>query len=120
MVRAIRGAIDVERDDPLEITKRTQLLLKEIMAENKLTTDNIISVFFSATSDLSSLYPAQAAREMGWTEVPMMCLQEMDVQGSLPCCIRVLIHVEKDRKEKIKHIYLGKAKRLRPDWTNKL
>lgn len=93
----------------------TRTLLSELVRVNDLKPEKIISAFFTATGDLKSVYPAQAAREMGWTMVPMMCLQEMNVTGSLPRCIRVLLHVQASDEKKIKHVYLGGAKKLRPD-----
>jgi len=82
---------------------------------NSIEPADIICIFFTATGDLKSAYPAEAARDMGLTMSPMMCLQEMDVNGSLPRCIRVLIQVERVTEKEIKHVYLGEAKRLRPD-----
>ncbi|MFZ7101912.1 MAG: chorismate mutase [Peptococcaceae bacterium] len=118
MLKAIRGAIAIAKDDPQEITQGTQQLLRKISEENMLRLEDIISVFFTATPDLHMAYPAKAARDMGWTAIPMMCLQEMAVEGSLNYCIRVLIHVEWDKEQDIKHVYLGKARQLRPDWTD--
>lgn len=115
IIKGIRGAIDVERDEPQLIHEATQTLLGELIKENGLEPEEIINVFFTATVDLKSVYPAQAARAMGWTMVPMMCLQEMHVEGSLPRCIRVLLLVKHDGGKKIKHVYLGQAKSLRPD-----
>lgn len=85
------------------------------MQVNGLVPEEIISALFTATSDLKSAYPAQAARSMGWTMVPMMCVQEMNVVGSLPRCIRVLLQVELEKEKEVKHVYLGAAKKLRPD-----
>jgi monofunctional chorismate mutase len=80
-----------------------------------LKTEEIINAFFTATPDLKSAYPAQAARNMGWTMIPMMCVQEMHVVGSLPKCIRVLLQVQQKKDREVKHVYLGEAKKLRPD-----
>lgn len=115
IIKGIRGAIDVERDEPQLIFEATQTLLGELIKENGIEPEDIINVFFTATLDLRSVYPAQAARAMGWTMVPMMCLQEMYVDGSLPRCIRVLLQVKHDRGKEIKHVYLRQAKKLRPD-----
>jgi chorismate mutase len=114
-IKGIRGAIDVEVDEPQAIFEATKKLLKKILEVNNLQKENIINVFFTATHDLKSAYPARAARDMGWTMIPMMCLQEMEVIGSLPRCIRVLLQVEGYVNKEVKHVYLGKAQQLRPD-----
>lgn len=115
IITSIRGAINVEFDEPQAIFQATQKLLREIVKANSIDPEAIINIIFSVTSDLKSAYPARAAREMGWTMVPMMCFQEMEVTGSLPKCIRVLVQVEGLSDKKIKHVYLGEAKKLRPD-----
>jgi len=119
IIKAIRGAIDVEVDEPQAIFRATQTLLKEMVRLNSLEPRQIINIFFTATSDLKSAYPAKAARDMGWTMVPMMCLQEMEVTGSLPRCIRVLLQVEGQGEKEIRHVYLGGAQKLRPDLVEK-
>lgn len=115
IIKGIRGAIDVDIDEPQAICSATKTLLKKIVEANNIKPNNIINIFFTATKDLKSAYPAKAARDMGWTMVPMMCLQEMEVIGSLPRCIRVLLQVEGLSGQEIKHVYLGEAKQLRPD-----
>jgi len=115
IIKGIRGAIDVEVDESELIFKATQTLLKEMIKVNEINQADIVNVFFTATSDLKSAYPAVAARDMGWSMVPMMCLQEMKVNGSLTRCIRVLLQVQGLSEKEIKHIYLGSAKILRPD-----
>jgi len=115
IIQGIRGAITVENDEPEAIFGATQTLLKEIARVNSLEPQNIINIFFTATSDLKSAYPAKAARDMGWTTIPMMCLQEMEVIGSLPRCIRVLMQVQGQDDKEVKHVYFGDAKGLRPD-----
>lgn len=115
MIKGIRGAIDVKRDEPGLIYSAARSLLENIIVTNELSVEDIIAVFFTVTPDLKSAYPAKAARDMGWVTVPMMCLQEMNVEGSLPYCIRVLIQVNWDKEREVKHVYLGKAKELRPD-----
>lgn len=115
-VRAIRGASTVENNDKNEILAETKRLLKTIVTENNINTNEIISVFFSLTSDLNACYPAAAAREMGWADIALMCTKEIDVPGSLRKCIRVLMHINSDKSNNdIKHIYLKGAKGLRPD-----
>ena len=116
MLKGIRGAIDVEKNEEEIVYGATRELLTEIMRVNNISQNNIISAFFSATRDLTAAYPAKAARDLGWTEVPMMCLQEMYVEGSLPQCIRILLHVDWVDNRPVQHVYLGRAKALRPDW----
>ena len=116
-IRGIRGATTVGIDHPDQIITDTQELLEVISHSNPgLRTEDIASAFFTTTSDLVSTHPALAARQMGWTLVPMMCAVEIPVPGSLPRCVRVLIHwnTESDQKD-IRHIYLHDATKLRPD-----
>jgi len=115
-LRAIRGAIGVERDDPRAIYAATRELLSAIVARNDVVTDDIISVIFTVTPDLRSAFPALAARQMGWLDVPLLCTMEIPVPGALTRCIRVLLHVESRRaRAQIEHVYLGAAESLRPD-----
>ena len=120
--RGIRGAVTVKNNNAEEILEATRTLIQAILDKNSLSADNIaqdlVSVIFTATEDLDAVYPAVAAREMGWTNVPLLCMQEMDVAGSLRHCIRVLIHwnTARDQSE-MQHIYLGGARALRPDLT---
>jgi chorismate mutase len=118
-VRGIRGAIDIQNDQPEEILTATRELLQEIMNVNPgLRSEDIASVIFTATGDLKSAYPARAAREMGWDAVPLICSQEIPVPGGLPHCIRVLLHWNTDIDQKsVRHVYLGRAATLRPDLT---
>ena len=116
MVRGIRGAIIVCKNTEKEILKGTKELLLVMKKSNGFNVEDIVSVFFSITSDLDSAFPAAAARELGWTEVPLFGMQEANVRNGLDRCIRILIQVncEKTQKE-IKHCYLHKAKDLRRD-----
>ena len=119
-VRAVRGAIQIDRDDPGLIRTETTLLLTEVMVRNALTSEDIISVFFTMTPDLSSGFPAAAARQLGLTEVPLLCATEIDVPGALPRVIRLLAHVETDLpRSAIQHVYLRGAARLRPDLSQR-
>jgi chorismate mutase len=96
--------------------KATRALLRRIVAANDVSPVDLASVIFTATPDLDAAYPAQAARQLGWTEVPLLCMQEMAVPKSLPRCIRVLLHWNTDRApDRIRHVYLGEARALRPD-----
>jgi chorismate mutase len=117
-LRAIRGAVTVERDEPELIYDATRTLLSEIVARNDVSLDAIISVIFTVTPDLTSAFPAMAARSMDWLDVPLLCTMEIPVPGALGRCIRVLLHVESERPRRaIQHVYLGAAQVLRPDFT---
>jgi chorismate mutase len=115
-VRALRGATTVERDDPEAVLEGTRELLHALAARNGLHVEDIISAIFTVTPDLTSDFPARAAREMGWADVPLLCALEIPAEGALPRCIRVLVHVEtaRDRAD-VEHVYLHGARVLRPD-----
>ena len=114
--RGIRGATSVEANTSQAIVSATRELLERIVAANAPQAHEIASVIFTATPDLNAIYPACAAREMGWVNVPLLCMQEMAVVGSLPRCIRVLMHWNTDLPaSQIRHVYLGAAQTLRPD-----
>jgi len=118
--RGVRGAISVETNDADAIIAATRELLERIVAANDLGVEDVASAIFSATPDLDAAYPARAAREMGWVHTPLLCMQEMAVQGSLRRCIRVLMHWNTDKSaDEIQHVFLGKAQKLRPDLANK-
>lgn len=115
-MRAIRGAITVEKNTREDILEASGELLKEIIELNEIETEELVSILFTATTDLDAVYPAVAAREMGLDWVPLLCFQEMEVQGSLARCIRVLVFIDrKSPQEEIKHVYLREAVKLRPD-----
>ncbi|MGC9467378.1 MAG: chorismate mutase [Anaerolineae bacterium] len=114
--RGVRGAITVEENTATAILDATRALLVAMVAENGFAVEELGSVIFTATSDLDAAYPAAAARQMGWTQTPLLCMQEMAVKGSLQRCIRVLLHWNTDcSPAQVKHVYLGGAKTLRPD-----
>lgn len=115
--RGIRGAITVDADQPELILAATRELLEAILAANAgMSPGEIASAFFTVTEDLRSTFPAQAARQMGWSQVPMMCAREIPVPGSLPRVIRVLVHWNTERAQhEIVHVYLREAVKLRPD-----
>ena len=119
-VQGIRGATVAESDQPEAILAATRGLLRAILEANPgLQPADLASAFFSVTEDLNSTYPAQAARQLGWSQVPMMCMQEIRVPGGLARCIRVLLHWNVDLpQESIHHVYLGAASTLRPDLIN--
>ena len=116
-VRGIRGAISVEADDPAQIREATRELMEEVLKRNEISDfDEIISAVFTTTNDLVSAFPAEAARHIGMTTVPLLCALEIPVPGSMPRCIRILLHVNSDRKpSEIEHVYLKEAAKLRPD-----
>ncbi len=116
-IRGIRGATTIESDTRENILSATCELLDEILASNPgLQTEDIASALFTVTDDIASAYPALAARQLGWTQVPMMCAREIPVMGSLPLCIRVLIYWNTDKAQsEIRHVYLRDAVKLRPD-----
>ena len=115
--RGIRGATTVAEDDPDQILQATRELLEAIVKENAdMKPEDIGSAIFTVTEDLAATFPAQAARQMGWNMVPMMCAREIPVPGSLPKAIRVLVHWNTDTPQsQIKHVYLRDAVKLRPD-----
>ncbi len=115
-IRAIRGAITVNADTREEIFERTTALLAALYERNNLVHDDVISILFTATQDLASAPPAAAARSFGLVDVPLLCAQEMPVIGSLPLCIRLMLHVETDRpKSELRHAFLRGATALRPE-----
>jgi chorismate mutase len=115
-VRGIRGATTVSRNNRDEILEATREMLATIVEANDLDVEDVASAWFTTTPDLNAEFPAVAARQMGWTMIPLMCSHEMSVPGSLPLCVRVLLHVNTDRGvHDIRHVYLREARRLRPD-----
>ena len=115
--RGIRGATTVAEDDPDLILQATRELLEAIMKENTgFFPEDVGSALFTVTDDLASTFPAQAARQMGWGLVPKMCAREIPVPGSLPRVIRVLVHWNTEfPQNRITHVYLREAVKLRPD-----
>ncbi len=115
-VRAVRGATQVEADDRDQILEATAELVSELMSRNALTTDDVISVIFTATPDLTAEFPALAARKLGFHDVPLLCASEIDVPHALPRVIRIMAHIEtaKPRSE-MQHVYLRGAVALRLD-----
>jgi cytidylate kinase len=119
-VRAIRGAITVEENDKKSILDGTVELLNEIARVNGITEEDIISIIFTVTDDLNTAFPAEAARNIGWVNTPLMCAREINVPGSLQKCVRVLMHVNSAKeKNEIKHVYLKGARVLRKDIVSK-
>ena len=115
-VRAVRGAVQLERDDAEHMHQQVADLLTTILERNRLSLDDLISVMFTATPDLHSDFPAVAARRLGITDVPLICAQELDVAGAMPRVVRILAHVETPlSRSEISHVYLGAAAALRKD-----
>ncbi len=115
-VRAIRGATTVAADEPALIHEATTELLRDIVARNALHADDLVSAIFTVTGDLTSAFPAHAARAFGWGDVPLLCATEIPVPGAMPRCLRVLVHVMSDvPRARIVHSYLRDAASLRPD-----
>jgi chorismate mutase len=119
-VRGIRGATCVQADTPAHVHAATTELLQEIVRANGIEAfDEIVSAIFTTTADLTSTFPAEAARAIGMHQVPLICASEIPVPDSMPRCIRVLLHVNTDRKQsEMVHVYLGEARRLRPDMSS--
>ena len=116
-IRGIRGATTVSTDEPELFLEATRELLEAILEANAgMKPEEVGSALFTVTEDLISTFPAQGARQMGWGLVPMMCAREIPVPGSLPRAIRVLVHWNTDMPQnKITHVYLREAVKLRPD-----
>ncbi|WIM94437.1 chorismate mutase [Actinoplanes oblitus] len=113
---AIRGAVQVPADDRAQIVEATVELVTEIMTRNDLTSDDVVSVLFTTTPDLTAEFPALAARKSGLDDVPLLCASEIAVPGAMPRVVRLLAHVDVDRsRTEIRHVYLGGAEALRPD-----
>ena len=121
MIRGVRGAITITKDEASQILEQTRRLVLEMAKENGIEPDEVASVIVSTTTDISAAFPAKAVRTIeGWTYVPVMCTHEMDVPGSMPLCIRVMMHVNtKLAQDKIQHIYMNDAVKLRPDLSQK-
>jgi len=117
--RGVRGATTVDDDSAAAILAATQELLASIVQANDMATEQIASALFTVSGDLRAAFPAQAARQMGWQHVALLDAQEIPVPGSLPRCIRVLIHWNTDRpQDQIRHLYLRGAAALRPDLSS--
>ena len=115
-VRAVRGAVQLDRDEAGHMDERVSELLTAVLERNSLTADDLISVWFTATPDLHSDFPAAAARKLGIVDVPLICAQELDIEGAMPRVVRILAHIESDLpRADIAHVYLGAAGALRKD-----
>ena len=116
VLRALRGATTVSVDEADEVVQATAELLEEMFARNDVDRDDLVSVVFTVTQDLRSEFPAAAARKLGIADVPLLCATEIPVEGAIPRCIRVLMHLYTDRtRSDLRHVYLGEARQLRTD-----
>lgn len=114
--RGVRGATTVDTNSPEAILSATRELLLALTTANDLDPADLACAIFTATPDLNAAFPAQAARELGWTHVPLLCAQEINVPGALPGCIRVLLWWNTERPpSEVVHVYLREARNLRPD-----
>ncbi len=115
-VRAVRGAIRVDEDAPEQVFAATERLLRAMLERNGIDPGDLVSVFFTATEDLRSAFPAEAARRMGLGAVPLMCAQEIPVRGAMPRVVRILVHFHTARRQdEIAPTYLDGAESLRDD-----
>ena len=115
-IRALRGATTVDEDTVEQVTERTVALLTEMLERNGVDHDDLISILFTATDDVRSVFPATAARTMGLGDVPLICARELDIVGGTPQCVRIMVHLESDRsKADLRHIYHHGARSLRDD-----
>jgi chorismate mutase len=115
-VRALRGATTLDEDTPEHLKERVQALMAALFERNQLVNDDIISMLVTGTTDIRSAHPATAARAYGLDDVPILGAQELEIDGSLQRCVRVLLHLESDRpKSELRHVFLEGARVLRPD-----
>lgn len=115
-LRALRGATTIEADTRDQVMERTAEMLTELLERNQLDRADIVSLLFTATGDVRSEFPAAAAREIGISDIPLLCARELDVEGAVPLCIRVMVHLFTDRAPAdLRHVYLHGARMLRLD-----
>ena len=115
-LRGLRGATTCASDTPEEIGTATQELLHGMMDHNELSHDDVVSVIFTTTTDLTSAFPATGARGIGFGDIPLLCASEINVPGSMPLCVRILMHVYTTRsRNELRHVYLRNAQGLRDD-----
>jgi chorismate mutase len=112
---ALRGAVSVPANEAATILARTGELMREVLARNGLEAADVVSCIFTATGDLDAEFPALAARQLGLDAVPLLCAREIEVPGSMPLVIRLLMHYHADDGHRPQHVYLGEARALRAD-----
>ncbi len=115
-LRGLRGATTVDADTTEQVNERVVALVEEMLRRNDIDKDDLVSVVFTATDDIHSMFPAAAAREIGFGDVPLICARELEIDGGTPMCVRIMMHIntEKARGE-LHHVYLEGAKGLRDD-----
>ena len=117
-VRGVRGATTAERNERAEILARTRELLEQLVRLNGIASEDVAYVWFTVTPDLDAEFPAFAARELGWEQVPLVCGREIPVPGALERCIRILLAWNTDRAQRdVRHVFLRGARELRPTWA---
>lgn len=115
-VRALRGATTIDEDTVAHITERVTDLITQMLARNGVDHDDVISVLFTATDDIHAMFPATAARTIGLGDVPLICARELDIEGGMARCVRVLAHITTDRsRAELHHVYLEGTRSLRDD-----
>ncbi|CAB4620264.1 unannotated protein [freshwater metagenome] len=115
-VRALRGATTIDADTADDVRARTIALLEQMIERNGVDHEDIISVLFTATDDIHSMFPASAARDIGFGDIPLICARELDITGATQFCIRVLMHLSTTRsRSELRHVYLEGASGLRDD-----
>lgn len=115
-VRALRGATTLAADTRADVIERTKELITELFTRNGLDEDDLISIVFTATEDIAAAFPAEAARDAGITRTPLLCARELDIDGGVERCIRVLVHAYTTRSpSELRHVYLHGARQLRTD-----
>lgn len=116
MMRGVRGAISVTQDDTDQVLEATRRLLLTLVDQNSMNSKDIASVWLTTTPDIVCCFPAIAARQIGWVDVPLICAHEMNVENAMPLVVRVMVHWNTTKAQKeIHHIYLGETVKLRPD-----
>lgn len=116
VLRALRGATTVDEDTPAQVNERVQTLVRTMLERNGIDHDDLVSVLFTATEDVVSMFPATAARALGLGDVPLICARELSVRGAMARCIRLLMHVYTERpRDALHHVYLEGARGLRDD-----
>lgn len=117
-VRAVRGATQLDSDTREQMLERVAEMVRGVMEANDITVDDFISIIFTSTSDLTSEFPAYAARVLGFHDVPLVCARELEIEGSMPRVVRMMAHVETDlSRAEVTHVYLHGAANLRRDLT---
>src|SRR3954453_2437046 len=115
-VRALRGATTVDEDTAEQVNERVRALVQQMLERNGVDHDDLISILFTATDDIHSVFPATAARTLGLGDVPLICARELDITGATPLCIRVLVHLATERpRDDLHHVYQHGARNLRDD-----